>query len=105
MTASDFIPIVTERIAGRFDPLKIILFGSFARGEGTKDSDLDLLEVLPWIGDKHEITLQVRRSLSDLPVCKDVFVTTPEEMERRSRRIGYVVRAAVREGKVVYERG
>jgi predicted nucleotidyltransferase len=105
MTASDFIPIVTERIAGRFDPLKIILFGSFARGEGTEDSDLDLLVVLPWIGNKHETTLEVRRSLSDLPVCKDVFVTTPEEMERRCRRVGDVVRAAVREGKVIYERG
>jgi len=105
MVASDFIPIVTERIAGKFDPLKIILFGSIARGDETKDSDLDLLVVLPSIRDKHQTTLEVRRSLSDLPVCRDVFVTTPEKMEKRSRRVGDIVRDAVREGKVIYERG
>ena len=46
----------------------------------------------------------MRRTLSDLPVSKDIIVTTPEEIARRGHIVGTVLRAALREGKVVYER-
>ena len=46
----------------------------------------------------------IRRALADLPVCKDIVVTTPEEIIRRGDLIGTVLRPALREGKVLYER-
>ena len=46
----------------------------------------------------------VKRALADLPVCKDIVVTTPEEITRRGDLIGTVLRPALREGKVLYER-
>ena len=46
----------------------------------------------------------IRRALADLPVCKDIVVTTPEEITRRGDLIGTVLRPALREGKVLYER-
>ncbi len=87
-----------------FDPLRIILFGSRARGEARPDSDLDLLVVLPEIENKRTVTVDLMRALSDLPVSKDIVVTTPEEITERGQVLGLVLRPALREGIVVYER-
>jgi len=48
--------------------------------------------------------VEIRRVLGDLSVCTDIVVTTPEEIASRGQVIGGVLRAALREGKVVYER-
>lgn len=98
-----------ERIVAGFDPLKIVLFGSLARGEYRADSDVDLLVVISDGSDdggsgKHEVTVEILRALKDLPFPKDVVVTTPEEIDRRGDLVGTVLRPALREGKVLYER-
>ncbi len=95
---------MVERIAQTFHPLRIILFGSLARGEARPDSDVDLLVVLPHIDDKRQTTIEIRRALADLPVAKDIVVTTPEEIELRGNLVGTVLRPALREGRVLYER-
>jgi uncharacterized protein len=105
MTAADWIPVMTQRIVEQFQPVRIILFGSFARGDARPDSDVDLLVVLPRVADKHEMMVDIMDSLADLSVSKDVLVTTPDEIERRGHIVGPVLRPALREGKVVYERG
>ena len=53
---------------------------------------------------KRMAAVAIRRALADLPVCKDIVVTTPEEITRRGDLIGTVLRPALREGKVLYER-
>ena len=93
-----------ERITRQFNPLRIILFGSWARGDARPDSDLDLLVVLPQIENKRRATVEILRALNGLPVSKDVVVTTPEEIARRGDVVGHVLRPALREGKVIYER-
>ena len=100
----DLIREMTDRIVNSMHPIKVILFGSYARGEASKDSDVDLLVVVPAIGNKREDTIAVRRILADLPVGKDIILTTPEELERRGAVIGSVLHPALREGKVLYER-
>ena len=95
---------MVKRIVARFRPLRIVLFGSRARGEAGKWSDVDLLVVLPEVADKRKATVEILRALGDLPVSKDVIVTTPDEIARRGHIIGSVLRAALKEGKVVYER-
>lgn len=104
MAAVTYIPAMTERIARMFNPLRIILFGSHARGEAGPDSDIDLLVVLPEVANKRKAAVDIRRALADFPACKDVIVTTPDEISRRGNLVGDVLRPALKEGKVLYER-
>ena len=98
-----FISIMTERIVRDFDPLQIILFGSQARGEADRDSDIDLLVVFAELTDKRKTAIDIDRALADLPVAKDIIVSTPEELERSRTRIGSVLRYAQQEGKVLWK--
>ena len=104
MTPTDYIRIMAERIVQDYDPAKIILFGSHARGEAGPESDIDLLVVLPEVADQRKTAVAIRRILRDLPVPKNIVVTTPEEIARRGDLVGTVLRPALREGKVLYER-
>jgi predicted nucleotidyltransferase len=104
MTPGECIRIMTHRIVRDRHPLKIILFGSHARGEAGPGSDIDLLVVLPAVTNKRQAAVDIRRVLTDLPVPKDIVVTTPEEIARRGDLVGTVLRPALREGKVLYER-
>ena len=98
------LPEVVERIRQQFDPVRIILFGSWARGQARPDSDLDLLVVLPRVENKRRAAVEIMRALNGLSVSKDVIVTTPEEIAARGNTVGNVLRPALREGKVLYER-
>ena len=98
------IAAMTERIVQQFDPLCIILFGSQARGDAGPWSDVDLLVVLPEVTNKREAAVEVRRALVNFTVSKDIIVTTPDEIERRGDLVGTILRPALREGKVLYER-
>ena len=105
MTPADCIKGMAERIVRDYDPVKIILFGSHARGEAGPESDIDLLVVLPEVANTHQAAVARRRLLTDLPVPKHIVVTTPEEIARRRDLVGTMLRPALREGRVLYERG
>ena len=105
MVTIDIIPIMVERIVDEFHPLRVILFGSQARGEANRWSDVDLLVVLDACPDYRRATAAIHDSLGDLLVSKDIVVTTPEEILRAGDLAGTVLRSALREGKVLYERG
>ncbi len=96
---------MVERIAKRFHPERVILFGSHSRGQGGPDSDVDLLVVMQFSGSKREKQLEIRLALRDFRVPKDIIVTTPEEFAWRKEIPGTIERPAVREGKVLYARG
>jgi len=104
MTTTEFIPTITDRIVRQFHPVKIVLFGSHARGEAHPDSDVDLLVVLPKVEDKRKSAVAIRRALASFPVGKDIIVTTPEEIEARGDLVGTILRPALREGRILYER-
>lgn len=103
MATERAVETAVRRIAEQFGPLRIVLFGSRARGEATAASDIDLLVVLPEGTDKRQAAIAMRRALADLPVAKDIVVTTPGEIARRGAMVGTVLRRALREGRVVYE--
>ena len=105
MTPADLIPVMTERIVRGFNPLRVILFGSHARGEAGPHSDVDLLVVLSEVSDKRRATVAILSALKDFVVPTDVVVTTPDEIARRGNLVGTVLRPALREGKILYERG
>jgi predicted nucleotidyltransferase len=94
---------MVDRIVTGFQPLRILLFGSRARGDATPDSDVDLLVVMPDGTDRRATAVAILRTLTGMLVAKDVVVTTPEEIARRGALVGTVLRPALREGKVLYE--
>ena len=104
VTEPECLSEAVRRIARLFDPLRIILFGSWARGDARPDSDIDLLVVLAHVDNKRQAAIRIGNELSDLPASKDIVVTTPEEIAARGYVIGDVLRPALREGKVIYER-
>jgi uncharacterized protein len=101
---AEVIPTMVERIVREFEPVQILLFGSQARGEARWDSDVDLLVVLPSAPDKHKAAVAIRRALRDIPVAKDIIVSTPDEIARYGDMVGRILRAALREGTVLYAR-
>jgi predicted nucleotidyltransferase len=105
-TLEEWLPSVAKRVVERFDPLKVVLFGSLARGEANYDSDIDLLVVFDHVKweDKRELAIQVRLAMLDVPAPIDISVTGPDEIGRRGDMVGSILRPALREGEVLYER-
>lgn len=98
-----YLSEVVDRIVKKFHPQKIILFGSWARGSARDDSDLDLLVVLPKVEHARKAAIQIGNTLSNLPISKDIIVTTPEDIEKYGTTVGYILRPALMEGRVIYE--
>ena len=99
-----YLPEVVNRIVAAFKPLRIILFGSLARGEAGPDSDVDLLVIVPEVWHRRDQAVAIRRVLADLPISKDIIVVTPEEIEKSKWRVDSIVWPAVQEGRTLYER-
>ncbi|HLH00492.1 MAG TPA: nucleotidyltransferase domain-containing protein [Bryobacteraceae bacterium] len=95
---------IVARIVQRFDPERIILFGSAARGEAGPDSDVDLLVVMRVDGRQREKAIEIGVAVNDVPVPKDIIVTTPENFEWRKNIPGTIERPAAREGRLLYVR-
>lgn len=103
-SVSTMIADMVRRIVEQFDPAKIILFGSHARGVGNADSDVDLLVVMAVVGSKRQKAIEIGAALHDFRVPKDVLVTTPEEFEWRKEVVGTIERPVARDGVVLYAR-
>ena len=95
---------MVHRIVVQFAPEKIVLFGSYARGHADSDSDVDLLVIKSVTGSRRQERLAMRVALHGMGVAKDILLVTPEEVETSQRLPGTLIRSALREGKVLYER-
>ncbi len=103
-SAPKLIEEMARRIVREFDPERVILFGSHARGDAEPDSDVDLLVVMHVKGSRRRARLSIRRALRGIPMPKDIVVTTPEDFQSRQDIAGTIERPAAREGKVLYAR-
>ncbi len=95
---------MVRRIVSQFNPDKIILFGSHARGEAGPESDVDLLVVMPVEGSKRQKATDIDVALFGIDVPVDLIVVRPEELERYRHQIGSIFYPALREGKILYDR-
>jgi len=95
---------IVDRIVSGFSPLRIILFGSRARGNAGPDSDVDLLVVTDRPGSKRKQAVAIDLALADIRVAKDVIVVGVEELEGDRDVVGTIAYPACREGIVLYDR-
>ena len=92
---------IVRRIVAVAQPEKIILFGSAARGEMNRHSDLDLLVVKDSVH-RGDMTENIYRHLHGVEAAVDVIVVTPDDVERYRNSHALVIKPALREGKVIY---
>ncbi len=91
-----------RKVAERFDPDRIIPFGSYAYGTPHADSDVDILVVMPA---RNQLDQAVRISLDiDPPFALDIIVRTPKNMHWRLEEGDSFLREIVSKGKVLYEK-
>jgi predicted nucleotidyltransferase len=90
-------------VAQARSPLKVILFGSYARGDAGEDSDLDLLVVEKDISDPTAEYLRLREALGPIGVGVDLLLYSEAEFERRRDWCSTPVYWAVREGQVLHD--
>jgi predicted nucleotidyltransferase len=97
-----------DRIVHAVSPEKIILFGSYARGNEHAGSDLDLLIIQekPFIpdGNRRKEMGMLWRMLADIKIPKDILIYTPQEAAVWESSPNHIVAIALREGVVLYER-
>lgn len=91
-----------DRIVELIHPLRILLFGSAARGEVGPDSDVDLLVVMPDGTHRRHTAQRLYRDIRGVQVPFDVIVATPTDLEKHKDNVGLIYRTILREGKEVY---
>jgi predicted nucleotidyltransferase len=103
MVGLDEIQALSDAIAQRFDPERIFLFGSHARGDASDDSDVDLLIVLDFAGDALDKNVDIWSAVRPA-FSVDLVLVRPCDFETRYRGHDPIVREALDCGKVLHER-
>ncbi len=98
----EILDVIVERIVAFAAPVKIVMFGSAARGTMGPNSDLDLLVIKEGNYDKLEAMSDIRHAIGSVGLAIDVVVVTPEDVERYGDVHCLVIKPALREGKILY---
>jgi predicted nucleotidyltransferase len=98
------LPRAVERIANALHPEKIILFGSFAYGKPTYDSDVDLLVIWDTNASRRERHWAVAQHLIPRVFALDLLVRTSSEIQAAVAQGDFFMDEIVTKGKVLYER-
>ncbi len=94
---------IVRRVLSVARPDRIILFGSAATGEMTKDSDIDLLVVAPAPKNRHEERLKIADAIGDIEYPVDVIIIASERFEATKDIIGGIAYPAHKYGRILYE--
>jgi uncharacterized protein len=93
---------LVKSVVEAVQPLKIIVFGSAARGNPTADSDIDLLVVMPEGVHRRNTAKYLYKHLGETGTPVDILVATPDDLKRHTDNIGLIYRTVLQEGKEVY---
>lgn len=94
---------ITKDIIRKYKPEKIILFGSFAWGKPTRDSDVDLLIIKKTRKKWLERQIEVGKII-DGEIATDTLIHTPSEIKRRLELGDFFYQNILKKGKLLYEK-
>lgn len=102
MIAIEEIREFSQKIAKQFQPDRIILFGSYAYGQPTEDSDVDLLVILPFEELPAQKAIAIRQAIkASFPV--DLMARTPQQVQKRLEMGDFFIQEIIKNGHVLYE--
>jgi len=104
LISAEMIAGIVAAIVQRFSPDKIILFGSYAKGDPTPDSDLDLLVITATDLPHRKRAVALQLFFRPMPCAMDILVFTPEEIAKWNGTVNHIATIAIQAGKVLYER-
>lgn len=104
MTTRAAIEAYAAEVARQFKPEKIILFGSYAYGTPTEDSDVDLLVIMPFRGRSTPVVVKIQMAVR-APFPMDMLVRTPKKVEERLALGDCLMQEIMEKGQVLYDSG
>ncbi len=95
---------IVARIVLKFNPDKIILFGSYASGTANNDSDVDLLVIQNTDLPRHKRSFDIQKLLIGSMIPMDILVYTNTEFEKEKNEKSSFLNSAIKTSKILYER-
>jgi uncharacterized protein len=96
------IKAFSQQVVEKFQPERIILFGSYAYGQPTEDSDVDLLVILPFDEMPVQTALTIRQQIKS-PFPLDLIARTPAQIQQRLDMGDFFIQDIITKGHVLYE--
>ena len=93
---------LVQRVVDTAHPLRVVLFGSTARGDAGPESDLDILVIMPDGVHRRKTAQRIHRQLWGLGCAKDIIVVTEGDVREHGMNPNMVIYHALREGKELY---
>jgi len=101
-TSSKAIESLVQKIVEAVHPLRIILFGSYARDKANPESDIDVLVVMPEGVHCRRTAQLLYRQIRGVGIAFDILVATPGVLEKHKDNIGLIYRTVLQEGREIY---
>jgi predicted nucleotidyltransferase len=92
-----------DRIVAAAKPSRVIVFGSYGRGDASEDSDLDLMVIAPEVENKYEEMIRLNRVVGNVGTGVDLLVYSEAEIQERRDWCTSPIYWALREGRSLYE--
>lgn len=102
MSKQKEIKKIINQIVEKYQPEKVILYGSFAHGNPHKDSDVDLFIIKKTKKPRTQRHLEVDRMLLDRSLPLDILVYTPREIAKRLLEGDFFIEDIIEHGKTIY---
>jgi predicted nucleotidyltransferase len=96
---------IINHLACLFLPQKIFLFGSCAKGNADSRSDIDLLVITTFSGQRRKLMLEMDRAIASFKKPVDIIIQTADEYEKTRSIPGTIARYVSLEGKILYDSG
>lgn len=103
MISEHTIQQAVDRLVNAANPSKVILFGSYARGDANENSELDLMVIERELPNKFEEMIRLKQALRSLHIPVDVLVYSEEYVQEWGQLLGSALFWALQEGEVLHE--
>jgi predicted nucleotidyltransferase len=102
ITSDTQVSDVAEQIVRIAHPVRLILFGSRARGTAGDDSDVDVLVVVPEGTHRRRMAQTIYQQIRGVKVPLDIVVATPSDLQKYGNTVGLIYKSALRDGVDLY---